>query len=112
MANPGDTITIKVNGKSVATIIDDAGVQRFRTNSVLEHLFQEHMRLFDSRNPEDRTRAQGYGLDLNKLALDYHRGKFTKEDYGEIMMMLGYSVSGFCDLNAFQDWEIENPLWK
>jgi hypothetical protein len=111
MANPGDKITIRVNGKPVETVIDEQGVQRFRQNSVLDYLFQEHMKLFDSSNPQDRERAEGYGLDLNKLAVDYHKGKFTKDDYGEIMMMLGYSVSGFCDLSAFQDWEIENPLW-
>lgn len=90
---PGDVVTVKVGGKEYETIFDENGVQRFRSNTVIDFLFE--------------TRR----LDLNQLEMDYRNGKFDKRDYAEVKMALGYSVSGFADLSAFQDWDIENPVW-
>jgi prolyl-tRNA editing enzyme YbaK/EbsC (Cys-tRNA(Pro) deacylase) len=85
---------VRVGEKFYPTFIDEDGVQRFEQNSVLCHLFQTGK------------------LDLNQLAVDYHEKKFSKVDYAELNMMLGYSVSGFCDLSSFQDMRITNPLWR
>jgi hypothetical protein len=90
---PGDVIKVKVGGVEYETVIDDRGVQRFRRNELFCHLH-------DSGK-----------VDLNKLAIDYHNGKFGKREYAEFNMGLGYSVCGFADLSSFQDWEIENPVW-
>jgi hypothetical protein len=90
---PGDVVAVKVGGKGYTTIFDENGVQRFRTNTVLDFLFQERR------------------LDLNQLEMDYRQGRFNKRDYAEVKMALGYSVSRFADLSAFQDWCIENPVW-
>lgn len=89
-----DEIIVRVGGKEYQTFIDDKGVQRFKANSVLDYL-------------------SNFGIiDLNAICLDYHEGKFSKIDYAEFNMMLGYSVCGFCDLNEFEDMEIYNPLWE
>jgi hypothetical protein len=48
---------------------------------------------------------------MNELAMRYHRGEFTVRDYAEANIFIGYSVSGFCNLSAFEDMEISNPLW-
>jgi hypothetical protein len=92
---PGDVITVKVGGKEYDTVIDEQGVQRFKENGVLKYLF-------------DRG-----ALDLNEIARIYHTKKpFSQRDYAELNMMLGYSVSGWCDLSAFQDMDVKNPLWE
>jgi len=91
---PGDKITILVNGNPYETYIDEHGVQRFPMNTVIGYLFNVGI------------------LDLNKLAVDYHNGKFHKDDYMKLNMDLGYSVCGFADLSSFEDYEIINPLWS
>jgi hypothetical protein len=93
-ARPGDVIIVKVGGNSYETVIDKAGVQRFRKNAVLDHLFNSGR------------------LDLNQLAIDYRRGAFDQRTYAEFNMALGYSVCGFAELSSFEDMEIENPLWS
>ena len=86
-------MTVKIDGKEYeTTIIND--VQRFKTNSVIRYLV-------DSKQ-----------VDLNRLSADYQEGEFTKKDYMEFVMMLGYSVSGLLDLEHFNDVEIYNPLWE
>jgi hypothetical protein len=52
-------------------------------------------------------------VDLNKLSVDYQekRGGFTKREYAEFNMQLGYSVCGFSELSLFQSYDIENPVW-
>ncbi|KKL06107.1 hypothetical protein LCGC14_2599330 [marine sediment metagenome] len=91
---PGDKITILVNGQSYETYIDEHGVQRFPTDTVIDHLFNTGR------------------LNLNQLACDYYNGKFDKDDYMKLNMDLGYSVCGFADLSSFGDYEIINPLWS
>lgn len=90
----GDIIQVKVGEKTYDTMIDEAGVQRFIKNSLLCYLFEEDM------------------IDLNQICFDYHHDKFSKIDYAEFMMALGYSVCGFAELSCFEDMEIENPLWE
>ena len=85
---------MKVGEKTYPTFIDEDGVQRFFQNSVICHLFEAGK------------------LDLNQLAVDYHQKKFSQVDYAELNMMLGYSVSGWCDLSSFQDMKVINPLWE
>lgn len=87
-------IMVKVGGKEYPTYIDTEGVQRFFENSVISHLFETGR------------------LDLNAIAVDFNQGKFTKLDYAEFNMMLGYSVSGWCELHNFQDMAVYNPLWE
>lgn len=91
---PGDKITIFVNGQPYETYIDEYGVQRFPTNTVIDHLFNAGR------------------LDLNQLAADYRNGKFDKDDYMKFNMDLGYSVCGFAELSFFEDYEIIKPLWN
>lgn len=86
-------ISVKIGDKEYPTYIDTQGTQRFFENSVIGHLFE--------------TRQ----IDLNTLARDYSNGKFSKLDYAEFNMMLGYSVSGWCELHNFQDMPVHNPLW-
>lgn len=84
---------VTVGGKKYETEWDGE-VQRFKANGVLKYLVERG------------------ALDLNHLALAYHQKKFSQRDYAEFNMMLGYSISGFCDLSSFDDMEIINPLWK
>lgn len=90
----GDVIVVKVGGKEYETIIDEDNVQRFRRDTVIYHLYKTGQ------------------IDLNRLSVDYRRGHFDKRDYAELNMATGYSVCGFADLSAFQDMEIENPVWE
>lgn len=105
----GDEIFVRVENVPYKTIIDPFGVQRFITNTVLDYMFyhdHDGNRINDLDNKKQRM------LDLNALSAAYQQGKFSKRDYGEFMMSLGYSVSGFSELWAFQDWTIDNPLWE
>jgi len=89
----GTIIKVRVNGKEYDTVIDENGTQRFIKNNLIRHLT-------DSK-----------AVDLNKLCLDYQRGKFLEQEYAEFNMGLGYSVSGFCEISSFEDGTILNPLW-
>ncbi len=91
---PGDVIVVAVGGVDYETVIDELGVQRFRCNAIIGHLFQEKR------------------LDLNQLAVDYYEKKFDQRAYAEFNMALGYSVCGFADLSSFEDMAIDNPLWE
>lgn len=85
---------VTVGGKKYETEWD-GDVQRFKANGVLKYLFERG------------------ALDLNELARIYHTKKpFSQRDYAEFNMMLGYSVSGWCDLSSFHDMEVVNPLWE
>lgn len=83
---------VKINGKPYETEMVN-GVQRFKVNSCIKHLV-------DTKQ-----------IDVNKLCIDYQNGKFSQQDYAEVMMGVGYSVSAFIYLSTFEDMEIENPLW-
>lgn len=87
-------IKVKIGRFQYDTVIDKQGTQRFVENSVIVHLFNTGV------------------LDLNKLGQDYLAKKFSKKDYLELHVMLGYSISGFCDLSTFFDVKLNNPLWK
>jgi hypothetical protein len=92
-------IPVKLGGKIFQTFIDKNGVQRFCGNSVITELMSNN----DS-NPQSPT-------SLNKLAIDYHTGKYSSEDWLDFMTSFGYSVSGLMDLTEFTYLPIENPLW-
>lgn len=100
---PGDVIPVVIEGKLYETVIDDSGVQRFKSNTVLQYMFEHDT---DGRPAAMHKQM----LNLNTLGVAYSQGKFDKRDYMEIVMQ-GYSVSGFCDLSMFWDWTISNPLW-
>jgi len=87
-------IMVKVEGKKYETRIDLRGVQRFKENSVINFLVDKEI------------------IDLNKLAIAFQEKEFTKRDFAEFNMMLGYSVCGFAELSFFEDYEIDNPLWN
>lgn len=90
---PGDKIKIKIGGREIETIIDPHGIQRLPSNPIYKGLW-------DSGS-----------LDLNKLAIGYHEGKISKEDYLEFWLHFGMSVCSFSEKHDFEDLEIENPLW-
>lgn len=94
-------ITVKVGEKEFQTFIDEHGVQRFCGNSVITKLMHSPP-LNDSHGI----------LSLNTLAIDYHNGKFSSEDWLDFMTSFGYSVSGLCSLSAFTYLPVWNPLWE
>lgn len=102
MANPGDVITVKVEGVEYETYIDKNGTQRFRENP--DHPILLLVPIIDA--------GGGYmQRDLNLLARMYHVDKaFSQRDYAEANMALGYSLHGFGELSSFFDMRIENPL--
>lgn len=89
----GDQIEVDVGGVRYLTVIQN-NVQRFYENGVIRYLVDNNI------------------VNLNDVVVAYHNGKFSKRDYAEFNMMLGYSVSGFCDLSSFTEYDISNPLWK
>lgn len=94
-------ITVKIGEKEFQTFIDEHGVQRFCGNSVIT-------KLMDSPPLND---SMGI-LSLNTLAIDYHNGHFSSEDWLDFMTSFGYSVSGLCSLNAFTFLPVWNPVWE
>lgn len=91
---PGDIIKVKVGGVEYDTIIDPDGVQRFKANKTVRYLLD----------------ANGK-IDMNLLRDTYNAGAFGQREYAEFHMLIGYSVSGFCELSPFADMAVENPLW-
>ncbi|MFA7216835.1 MAG: hypothetical protein WC095_02550 [Candidatus Paceibacterota bacterium] len=90
--NGGVTI-VKIGGKPFETVIDKQGIQRFKTDRLINSLYEIG------------------SIDLNQLAVQYQRGAFTQEEYLRFYTGIGCSVTGLYDLPFFLDLEIENPLW-
>lgn len=102
MYEPGDLVTVLLNGEAVTTQIDERGVQRFIQNDVIRHLVDTDV------------------IDLNKLYIEVLTQKLNEWDYIEVCMSLGYSVSGFMEMfGEGSSWEdngkepltLINPLW-
>lgn len=93
-------IIVKIGEKEFQTFITEDGIQRFCGNSVIT-------RIMDSPPLND---SRGI-LSLNTLAVNYHNGEFSSEDWLDFMTSFGYSVSGLCGLSAFTYLPVENPLW-
>jgi hypothetical protein len=107
-----DGPAVTVDGKVYPTEIVD-GVQRFVENKAVSWFVDQATWL----NPDEPDPIKRGTIDpkskanLNTLALAYHlQTKFTKREYMEFLMMLGYSVCGFAD--AVPKAEISNPLWR
>lgn len=60
-------------------LFDEHGVARFKRNAIVEFLLEN--------------------TDLNTLSSLTRNGKFPVEDYDQLMQLIGYSVSGYGDLN-------------
>jgi len=102
---PGDIIKVKVGGVEYDTVINDNHTQRFIENP--DHFLLKRIRDYSGGgNPEGDVK------DLNEMAIRYHHGEFSKRDYAEMNMAIGYSVSGFSELSYFEDWDIDNPIWS
>lgn len=85
---------VKVGGIEYPTVIDERGTQRFIGNKLLRHLVDSGQ------------------VNMNKLSIDYQHDKFSQREYAEFVMGLSWSVSGFADIEEFEDMEIENSLWE
>lgn len=42
--------------------------------------------------------ARRHGYDLSEIAKETHSGKFSQGEVEQLLQLIGYSVSGFCDL--------------
>lgn len=63
----------------------ESGVVRFKENRIVSDLLEA---------------ARGTRhLDLNQIAIDYARGKYTQAEMMQVAQLIGYSVSGFGDLS-------------
>ena len=69
-------------------ILDDCKVVRFKENRIVRMLLDE---------------ASKNGYDLNKLAIDCYDS--NKDDWKQFYQLIGYSVSGFCDLSRVTEAE-------
>lgn len=121
-ANPGDIVVVIVDGVPYETYIDDSGVQRFRANGVIRALLNDFHAYYDALNAQygwgpSRPALNPGTLCLNEIAVRYHKGKneatppWSRRDYIEFNMMLGYSVCGLCELSLMDGVKVENPLW-
>lgn len=61
-------------------VVGEHGVHRFRANKMVQALLEDS------------------ALDLNDLCVMAH-GE-AEEDYAQLMVLIGYSVSGFCGLSS------------
>lgn len=106
-----EIINVKINGKDYPSYIDGHGVQRFVSNPIVEAFLDSVQELLVQHGWKW---IDDHGLyTLHSLSMDYQLGRkgITLEHMIDYFTMIGYSVSGFCDLSYFKDIEIENPLW-
>lgn len=89
-----ETIIVKVAGLELETYIDGHGIQRFRTDTVVVHLFDQNV------------------IDLDSLSRDFHNGKMSTEDLLTFYAKSGYSVGALSTLSHFSHLTFENPLWE
>lgn len=87
------TIEVEIDGKIYPTVIDKHGVQIFPQNSLCRYLV-------DSKQ-----------IDLDKLALDYEKRRFSLNDYMQFYRDIGYSVCGYLGIFGREIRKIKNPLW-
>lgn len=100
---PGDHFTVTVGGVEYDTEIDERGVQRFVENPDYP-LVKEIKMVWDTYLNCDIR-------DMNTMMQRYINGEFSKREYAEMNIFIGYSVCGFADLSTFHDMEINNPVW-
>lgn len=110
---PGDVIPVKINGKVYETVISESGVQRFRSNSVLDYMFH-HDSTGRELNMRDGRDIHNGMLHMDTLAVAHAQGKIDSREYMEFLMP-GWSVSGFIDkfsmVKPINSWLIDNPIW-
>lgn len=71
--------------------LDGMGTVRFKMNRIVRYL-KDHG-----------------GIDLDMLARIAHREEFSEDDYTQFMQLIGYSVSGFCDMDVSED--MKDQAW-
>lgn len=69
--------------------LDERGVARFKKNAIVRLLLETS------------------SLDLNNLGLMEITGSFPKGDYTQLMQLIGYSVSGFGELDTSPEEDVE-----
>ena len=96
---PGTRFKVRVGGVEYDSIIDPSGRERFVENP-------EH-RLVKMLAPPDGTGTD----DMNSMRFRFINGEFSRREYAEFHMAIGYSLSGFMELSPFFCWEIDttNP---
>jgi hypothetical protein len=88
-----EAIIVKVSGVEFETYLDQFGTQRFKTDTVIVHLFDQNL------------------IDLDELSRSFYRGEITTEDLLNFYAKSGYSVGGLSGLSHFSHLTFENPLW-
>lgn len=79
------------------------GRVRFKRNAIISAVFDDMARW---------TRPDG-GFDYNKLAVDIGMNadyKFERQDYEQLMQLIGYSVGGYCELSGVSE-ESKDAAW-
>lgn len=69
-------------------IIDARGIPRFKANPIIELL---------------RAEAADNGTNLHDVLTGYARGLYTQADVEQLYQLMGYSVSGYCELSFISD---------
>lgn len=110
---PGDVITVRVGTLLIDTVIDDHDVQRFPVDPILNAWVDGTTAATDSYNRTHRSasRRDDENFSLNNMAMLYHEGKFTFDEWLNFYLRIGYSVSGFGSLSTFSHLAIANPVW-
>jgi hypothetical protein len=90
MAEVGEVITIKINGRPIDTTIDVDGRQRLPERPIIRYLMH---------------RA---GMDFNELGTLAMIGMVPPDDRRFIYQNIGYTLNGYKEL--FPGDDIENPL--
>ena len=122
-------ITVLVDGREYETIIHENGTQRFPQVPGLHEILCTDTGI--SRRPVRTPNpvppnvidlaktneavawvVKNNPCDLNEMEVAYQRRAFPQLDYAEFKMAIGYSVSGWCELSAFLDMSVINPLWE
>jgi len=78
-------VEVPYNFKMQPVVLAEDGCVRFAENRIVRKLL---------------TVAQETGFGLNEIALAQAKGMFSQEEVEQLTQLIGYSVSGFCDLST------------
>lgn len=107
----GDMFPVRIGDKWFQSVIDEQGVQRFKTNGPVNALINHQQRMFDQHWMKDRIPNHPAVYGLNEIAVDFIHGNWSREEMIEFYTMFGYSVSGLVGMSFVEDVPVYNPLW-
>lgn len=105
-------IIVSVGKRKFRTALDDRGIQRFLPHDRGNPKLKKLMKKWDKYIKGNTSGRWNGDYDPNRMNIDYHNGRWTRDDLLFYETGSGWSVSGFTDISTYQNLPIHNPLWE